>query len=732
VKLWNSLKSGITTAAQETIPPVSRVAYNTWFTEEVSVLVVEKAKKFDAYRDAMQNPRMSPAQRSEKYAAYKMARSAAKTACHNAREAEWAAEAAANVADMKKGRWSLVHRRMRNFVRSKKKVVSENLQDANGNVLVAPADKLNRWREYFGSLLHSRDPENDCKVDLSMIPPGREEYKTPPDDPPPKLADVKRVLKRLKSRRAAGPDGISAELLKYGGPTFVRRFHELIAEVWRTEKAPQDWKDAIIVTLYKKKDPSLCDNYRGLSLLSIPGKAYALLLLDLLKGQMEKVLMECQSGFREGRSTMDQMFTLQQVLHDSWEFDVPTHSCFIDLKKAYDSVNRPALWGVLEQIGLSGKVKRLIRDLHTGTRSSVRAYGATSESFEVNKGVRQGCILAPALFNIFLDHVLRIALAGSDGGVTIQYAIDGNLPINKRVTSPDEIKETVLALLYADDMAIVCDDASALARIVRRLDSVLYEWGLVISQEKTELLSIDRHNRSEPPAIELRGQPIKSVDNFKYLGSIYTDKPTGKKNKRSFLNTNLEHRIKKASGAFYRLAAPLYKRKDIPLRYKVQMYGTTALSVLLYGAEIWAPSVYELRRLEAWQNRSMRYMLGITYESHGNVPSKSLRQKCRLPKVEDRLRRMRLRWLGHCARMPRDRLPRKMVTSHLADKRPHGGVMQTWRKTIAGDLHTIGCHDNYAEAARNRKRWRQRSSRPQNAKPNRPRASTRLALRSRR
>ena len=87
---------------------------------------------------------------------------------------------------------------------------------------------------------------------------------------------------------------------------------------------------------------------------------------------MEQALLESQSGFREGRGTSDQLFTLQQVLHDSWEFDVPTHSCFIDLRKAYDSVNRPALWGVLEHIGLSGKVRRLIRDLHTVTRSAYR------------------------------------------------------------------------------------------------------------------------------------------------------------------------------------------------------------------------------------------------------------------------------------------------------------------------------------------------------------------------
>ena len=82
---------------------------------------------------------------------------------------------------------------------------------------------------------------------------------------------------------------------------------------------------------------------------------------------------------------------------------------------------------MLQHIGLSLKIQRLIRDLHTGTRSSVRAYGETSAPFDVNRGVRQGCLLAPALFNVFLDHVLRIALENNPSGVTVRYTLNGEV-----------------------------------------------------------------------------------------------------------------------------------------------------------------------------------------------------------------------------------------------------------------------------------------------------------------
>ena len=174
-------------------------------------------------------------------------------------------------------------------------------------------------------------------------------------------------------------------------------------------------------------------------------------------------------------------------------------------RKAYDTVNRPALWGILQHIGLSTKIQRLIRDLHTGTCSSVRAYGDVSEPFEVNRGVRQGCILTPALFNLFLDHVLRIALDRNRSGVKIRYTLNGEVYV-KEYNAETEIEEVLLALLYADDMAIVCDDADALNDTVVKLDEVMQQWGLEISAKKTEILSVDRNDKQNAPEINLRGQ----------------------------------------------------------------------------------------------------------------------------------------------------------------------------------------------------------------------------------
>ena len=367
---WSKFKHAIEKASAETVPKVELKTRVPWLTEEVFDIIGIKANKFYKWRDARNNG-CSKAVVSELRAAYTRARNEANAACSRSRMTIWNEEAKTNSEDIKAGRFGTVFSRLRKFARAKKKASSGQLRSKEGVLLTTTRDKLNRWREYFGTLLHTENPEEDCKEDLHHAPPGRPLYIQPPDDPAPSLADIEAALTRLKNRRAAGPDGIVPEFLKHGGPTLRRALHELIKDVWESESAPQEWKDALIVTLYKKKDPTLCDNHRGLSLLSVPGKLYALLLLNPLQDRLEELVMESQCGFRKGRSTTDQLFTLQQVFQDSWEYDVPVHACFIDLRKAYDTVNRPALWGVLQHVGISGKLQRLIRDLHTGTRSSI-------------------------------------------------------------------------------------------------------------------------------------------------------------------------------------------------------------------------------------------------------------------------------------------------------------------------------------------------------------------------
>ena len=123
------------------------------------------------------------------------------------------------------------------------------------------------------------------------------------------------------------------------------------------------------------------------------------------------MLRESQCGLRPGRGCIDQIFALRVLAEKAREFNTPLYLAFVDLRKAYDSVDWEALWMVLQgKFQLPSKLVRILRALHIDTKGAVRAYGRVSEEFEITTGFRQGDVLAPTLFNVFFDTVITSTL----------------------------------------------------------------------------------------------------------------------------------------------------------------------------------------------------------------------------------------------------------------------------------------------------------------------------------
>ena len=134
-------------------------------------------------------------------------------------------------------------------------------------------------------------------------------------------------------------------------------------------------------------------------------------ILNWLKPRAEQLLRESQCGFRQGRGCADQLFSVRILMEKACEFHQSLYACFIDLKKAYDSVHRNSLWRILKHTyHLPEKLLTIIRALHEDCTTAVRAYGKTSYMFSVTSGVCQGCVLAPTLFNFYFDTAIHMAL----------------------------------------------------------------------------------------------------------------------------------------------------------------------------------------------------------------------------------------------------------------------------------------------------------------------------------
>ena len=163
-------------------------------------------------------------------------------------------------------------------------------------------------------------------------------------DTEPTLEELSKAIDILVSGKASGSDGIPPDLLKHCKTTLLHSLHVLLCQCWQEGAVPQDMWDAKIITLFKNKgERSDCNNYRGISLLSVTGKVFAKVILIGLQKLAERVYTESQCGFQAGRSTIDMVFSLCQLQEKSREQQMPLYIAFTDLTKAFDLVSRQSL-----------------------------------------------------------------------------------------------------------------------------------------------------------------------------------------------------------------------------------------------------------------------------------------------------------------------------------------------------------------------------------------------------
>ncbi len=246
-------------------------------------------------------------------------------------------------------------------------------------------------------------------------------------------------------------------------PKILRCFNE----AFNTGRVHNCLKDVIITYVFKKGTSTDCNNYRGLSLISHLGKCLERMIQNRLSIYVESInfIPESQNGFRQSRSTVDSMFCSKMIATVCREKNIGCYKCFVDLTKAYDKVDRNALWKVLYAIGVPSKMIELIKQIHVGAMARVRVDGELSEPFELGVGLKQGSVFAPLLFNIYFAAIVRATKAQlnnfgilfkfkhSNGDVLSNQYLDSKLYWNR---------EPVLELLFADDCAIITREESEL------------------------------------------------------------------------------------------------------------------------------------------------------------------------------------------------------------------------------------------------------------------------------
>ena len=574
-----------------------------------------------------------------------------------------------------------------------------SLKSKDGVVINEPAQILDRWAEHFKGVLN-QDSEFDMSV-LQDIPQWDVDMNLVSL---PTLEEVQLCIKQLTSGKAPGEDGIPPDIYKHGGPAIAEQLLVLFIKIWKDGEVIQDFRDAIIKHLYKNKgDRMCCDNHRGVSLLCIAGKILARLVLNRLNKHIDKIglIPESQCGFRSGRGTTDMVFALRQVQEKCKLHGQDLYLLFINLTKAFDTINRESLWCILEKVGCPKLFVSLIRSFHDNMKATVREGSDSSAAFDVTSGTKQGCVLAPTLFSVFFSLMLHVAFKDVTDGVDINSRFDRGLCSTKssHFNAPTKLTpSTIRDLLFADDCALAACSLEALQRLCDCFATAARRFGLTISIKKTEsLYQPAPGNEYSPPEILIEGKQLNAVENFKYLGGIVSID--------SSIDAEITARIGKATSAFGRLIKRLWTNNGIRLDTKIAVYKAAVLTSLLYGCETWTLNKKQINCLEKFHQTTLRKIARIRW--FHKVTNYEVLSRCNIDSLQSMIDTARLRWTGHVVRMNNDRIPKALLYGRLATGKPKRGNHNTYLNNVKATLRACSINSTQLEnLASDRNHWR--------------------------
>ncbi|MEE8289810.1 MAG: reverse transcriptase family protein, partial [Nitrosomonadaceae bacterium] len=553
-----------------------------------------------------------------------------------------------------------------------------------------------RWVEHYSELLNRPSTVN---MDVVNKIPQRPIINAMSADP--SFGEVAAAVKKLNSGKAPDMNGLTAELLKSGGEAMITMLHTLMLHYWKMESVPQDWVDAILVSLYKSGQRDQCGNFRGISLLSIAGKVLARILLDRLNEHISPyVISESQCGFRPNRGTADMIFSVRQLQEKCIEQDLDLFHCFIDLSKAFDTVNREALWVVLRKCGCPDKFVNMIKSLHADMKARVNFGGNLSEPFNVDNGVKQGDLDAPTLFAIYFACMILVAFDGNPEGIYIRYRTSGSVFDLARLRAKTKVLVSLVRdLLYADDCDLVSHNEAGLQSLVDSFDTACDAFGFTINIKKTVVMYQPAPSKPyHKPSILVKNKLLEVVDSFVYLG--------GSISRTGSLDVEISARIQKAAASFGKLVDKVWSQHNIKRSTKLLVYRAFVLTSLLYTSETWTTYVHQIKCLERFHQKCLRHILKIKWQDM--VPDTEVLAIANIPSIECLITLHRLRWSGHLVRLDDKRIPKQLFFGELCGgKRRHGHPKLRFKDVLKDSLKKVKIHFKLFEnLSRDRVGWR--------------------------
>ena len=555
-------------------------------------------------------------------------------------------------------------------INPKRKSAINAIQNQNGRIVTAKEDILSRFAEYIEKLYEEEIhdlPEleqSELQIAENMNPISEEEIET--------------IIKGLKNDRSTGVDEIPAEALKCLDSKGISVITKMINDIYVTGEIPPDFKECIYIPIPKEKKAEQCSQFRTISLITHASKILLQVIKKRITPIIERQLTDNQMGFRKGKGTRDGIFQLRQLTERMIEKNKNLYAAFIDYSKAFDKVKHQKLIEILKKAGIPEVEIRLIVNLYWGQTAVVRIDNETSENFPISKGVRQGCILSPILFNLYTNYMIEEAFEDLNG-----IRING---------------ENITNIRYADDTVLLAENEGELQILMTALNDKCEGYGMVLNEKKTKVMLISKEEPYGNLNITINGKKLQEVKGYNYLGSFI--------DREGKCNKEIKMRIGNAKNAF--LNNKEIFRNNISKNTKKRLLNCYVFSVLSYGCESWTLTKDSLKRIEAFEMWLYRRMLRISYKDRVTNEEVLNRMQTKRNFVE-RISKRKMRYAGHVMRGSSGVLALNILEGFINGKKEKGRPRRNWIDDIKDWIGEKSWNVNYAylkRNAENREYWR--------------------------
>ena len=371
---------------------------------------------------------------------------------------------------------------------------------------------------------------------------------------------------RLLHRGSSTLGFLSVDALTAAAPVLAPAVAALFNACAQVGSLPTSWALCAVTPIHKSGLVTDPGNYRGIAVGTVLAKLFATLLNSRLShwAEVNGLRAPGQAGFREDHRCSDHLLVLRTLIEQQRTVKSPLFTCFVDFRKAYDSIPRDLLWTKLERLGVHGWFLDGIKALYAEVPMAVKTAQGLTCTFESVMGVKQGCPLSPTLFGLYIDD-LEDAMQAREHLLDLP-ALRGSL---------------LRALLYADDLALVSTSMTGLQAQLDVLRDYAQQWGLTVNVDKTKAVIF--RAASTPvcsnPSLLYDGKSIDFVDSFKYLGiELHCTKPFA------------EAGVPRKESGDRALLAMLRRCQELgiddPL-LQVRLFDALVQPVMMYAVEYW-------------------------------------------------------------------------------------------------------------------------------------------------